>query len=358
MSYHTVSEGVPDLKKVLMGILGACVVIFLLLVVAGIIIDAFDGDDESESADIQSASTETAIGLGISRDAVEDAFSDFDLEDAPLKDGRERLLGEAPIGSVTLQLIGEDSNLEEAALVMTVYSNRDNSEVLRQTRLFLSTVLPGWAGGADWFEQGVIQIADDNRQNVEIETRHGDARITLTANKQWGFLTLKVESAQGSPSASNFSSPASTLVATSMPASTVIVEEPTAVVPAVVDNAALVAALRTDECPNEVEQGYILRARTNMTMLGTQYRVTGSAEQLVRNYRIIANEFASMNPPPSMHYIQDEMQEFADGIMAFADEYEKALKLQSPRHIKAAKEKLSALRNEGMVSIQSKEFCR
>ena len=95
-----------------------------------------------------------------------------------------------------------------------------------------------------------------------------------------------------------------------------------------------------------------------MTMLGTQYRVTGSAEQLVRNYRIIANEFASMNPPPSMHYIQDEMQEFADGIMAFADEYEKALKLQSPRHIKAAKEKLSALRNEGMVSIQSKEFCR
>ena len=122
LSYHTVSEGVPDLKKVLMGILGACVVIFLLLVVAGIIIDAFDGDDESESADIQSASTETAIGLGISRDAVEDAFSDFDLEDAPLKDGRERLLGEAPIGSVTLQLIGEDSNLEEAALVMTVYS--------------------------------------------------------------------------------------------------------------------------------------------------------------------------------------------------------------------------------------------
>ena len=354
------------MMKVIMGILGACVVVFLLLVVVGFIIDAFDGDDESESADIQPSSTETAIGLGISRDTVEDAFSEFDLEDAPLKDGRERLLGEAPRGSVTLQLIGEKSNLEEAALVMTVYSNRDNSEVLRQSRLFLSTVLPDWAGGVNLFEQGVIQIADDSRQNVEIERRYGDARITLTANKQWGFLTLKVEPAQGGSSASNLSGPANTGSATSVPvaASTptltavpVAVDKPTTVAPAV-DNTVLVAVARTDECPNDAEQGYIQRVRTNMTTLGTQYRVVASDEQRVRNYRIIADEFARMNPPPSMQYIQDEMQEFADGIMAFADEYEKALKLQSPRHIEAAKEKLSALRNEGWVSIERKDFCR
>ena len=189
LSYHTVSEVVPDLKKVLMGILGAGAILFLLLVAVGFIIDAFDGDDEETDETI------VVTGLGVSRDAVEDAFSSFDFEDAPLNDGRERLLGEALDGALTLQLIGEDSNLEEAALIMTVNAGANDS-IPGYASLFLSTVLPGWAGGADWFEQGVIELADDSRQNAEIETMHGNARIQLTANKQFGWLTLAIDPAQ------------------------------------------------------------------------------------------------------------------------------------------------------------------
>ncbi len=161
--------------------------------------------DEPESSQDESsapvASESEPVGLGISRDTVEDAFGDFDFEDSPLNDGRERLLGDAPRGTVTLQLIGEKDNLEEAALVMTVNTTADNSEVLEYSRLFITTVLPDWHGGMNWFEESVIQLADDSRQDAEVETRHGDTRITLMSNKQFGWLTIKVEPAQGEPQA-------------------------------------------------------------------------------------------------------------------------------------------------------------
>lgn len=178
-----------------MKVLGGCLVIgifiFIVLVVIGVIIDAFNGENGGENGDTAKA------GLGVSRDAVEDAFGDFDFEDAPLKDGRDRLMGDSPGESATLELIGEKDNLEEVALLMTVSSTGGNSEVLRYSRPFITTVLPDWQGGVDWFENGVIELADDSRQNAEVETRHSDAMITLTANKQFGWLTLKVEPAQG-----------------------------------------------------------------------------------------------------------------------------------------------------------------
>ena len=221
LSYHTVSEGVPALKKVLMGILGACAVIFLLLVVAGIFIGDDEGSNDTEiakTAATEIVSTKTPVGLGVSRDVVEDAFGGFDFEDAPLNDGRERLLGEALDGVLTLQLIGEDSKLEEAALLMTVNAGA-NDAIPGYASLFLSTVLPDWAGGADWFEQGVIALADDSRQNAEIETRQGNARIQLTANKQFGWLTLSIKPTQREPQAQ-----AEEFTATLEPTSTVTVD--------------------------------------------------------------------------------------------------------------------------------------
>ena len=139
-----------------MKVLGGCLVIgifiFIVLVVIGVIIDAFNGENGGENGDTAKA------GLGVSRDAVEDAFGDFDFEDAPLKDGRDRLMGDSPGESATLELIGEKDNLEEVALLMTVSSTGGNSEVLRtrgrSSRLYfligkvgligLKTVLLNW----------------------------------------------------------------------------------------------------------------------------------------------------------------------------------------------------------------------
>ena len=187
--------------------------------------EASEGDGKTASG-----TRETAIGLGVSRDAVVNAFSDFGFDDAPLNDGRERLLGEAPVGATTLELIGERASLEEAALVMTVNTGANDSLIL-YSGLLLTTVLPGWEGSADWFEESVIQLADNSEQNAEVETRYGDVRITLKANKQLGWLTLAIKPADGE--AQTHGSPQSSSDITIVPASTsepvrAAVAEPTA----------------------------------------------------------------------------------------------------------------------------------
>ena len=191
-------------KKVLIGI-GT---VFLIIILIGILVG--DGEDSSNTAATETKQVtrpaptveEVArpVGLGIERDAVKDAFSNFDFEDAPLRDGRERSLGEALDGVFAMELIGDDSNLEQASLMMTVNVGANDS-IPGYAGRFLSTVLPDWTGGADWFEQGVFELADDSRENAEIETRHGDTRIQLTVNKRFGWLTLNIEPAEGEPQA-------------------------------------------------------------------------------------------------------------------------------------------------------------
>ena len=193
-------------KKILIGFTVSVGVILLIIILIGVLVDVEDGEsattDTKPTSTAEPTSTKTPVGLGVSRDSVEDAFSGFDLEDAPLNDGRERLLGGSPDDVILLELIGDSSKLEEAALIMTVNAGA-NDAIPGYAQRFLSAVLPDWPGGLDWFEQGVIELADRSEQNVEMETSHGDAVITLSANKQFGWLTIDIEPAQGEPQAQN-----------------------------------------------------------------------------------------------------------------------------------------------------------
>ena len=205
------------MKKALLIVAGICVALFVLMLVIGLTVDVDEnGETTSRSRPTNtpaSTPTETPtkapVGLGVSRDAVEDVFSDFDLEDSPLKDGRERLLGGSPDGAATLELIGERDNLEQAALIMTVNA-MGTQEVILYSGALITVILPDWEGDADWFAASVIELADSPEQNAETETRYGDARITLTANKQFGWLTLAIKPAEGEAQAQ--SSPTSTPV--------------------------------------------------------------------------------------------------------------------------------------------------
>ena len=203
------TRGVPTLlKKILISFIGSIVVLLVIVILIGVLVDAEDNGeavatDAKPVATVEPtkpAPTKTPVGLGVERDEIEDAFGSFDFEDAPLNDGRDRSLGESASGVMTLELIGDDFRLEQASLLMTVNVG-ENDAIPGYAQRFLSTVLPDWTGGLDWFEQGIIELADRSGQNVEIETRHGDTAITLTANKRFGWLTLSIEPTQGEPQA-------------------------------------------------------------------------------------------------------------------------------------------------------------
>ena len=315
-------------KKILIGFTVSIGVILLIVILIGVLVDVED-DGEAVATDTKPVATEeptkpaptkTLVGLGISRDSVADVFTNFNLEDAPLNDGRERLLGGSPDETMTLQLIGDGSKLEEAALIMTVNAGV-NDAIPGYAQRFLSAVLPDWAGGMDWFEQGVIELADRSGQNVEMETRHGGVRITLTANKQFGWLTIEVVPAEGEPQAQI--NPLSNSGPTPVPATPVPTRNP------------------NTACPHSGEKEYFTNAKTPLVNLGLhQGKIVSSSRSWSGNftaYRLknwqpdkddtlnsllaIANWISNLSAPPTALLIHQDMLRIADSLRMLVETF-------------------------------------
>ena len=93
-------------------------------------------------------------------------------------------------------------------------------------------------------------------------------------------------------------------------------------------------------CPTSQEQEYIDDFESILMYLGpNRYNIfPQNPDTAAANYRRLAAQLISLNPPDTMRHIQYDLQQYAIGLVAFADEYEQAMSNQSQSKREAARE--------------------
>lgn len=97
-----------------------------------------------------------ARGLAVSRRAVQSVFEKpevgFSFSEVAPVDGQPTVLGYAPDGVSTLQLVGLPQELSSVAIVSGIPARNDSRAALTATYMLglLKLVVPDWAGAGDW----------------------------------------------------------------------------------------------------------------------------------------------------------------------------------------------------------------
>ena len=127
--------------------------------------------------------------LGISDNkalAKFNAIDTFKIEDSPLKDGRQRRLGQAR--TAMLELIGDPSDLEQITISVAV-SNEDALSIVSAigSLLMLPTLVdPTWDGASDWLNDAIERAVNGE----ESATTVNGVTYKLMAVKELGLLSL------------------------------------------------------------------------------------------------------------------------------------------------------------------------
>lgn len=153
------------------------------------------GVEQSEvvAAPVASPASQPAVGLGISRAALQSRFESsevgFQFENQPLADGRARVMGMSPSEMASLELIGEPDNLTQVTIMADVV---DEQSRLVNALYFLGVLkltVPGW-DGSDWLSESMAQLASEDG---EITTVQDGKQIGLSFHKNLGLLIMSVK---------------------------------------------------------------------------------------------------------------------------------------------------------------------
>ena len=161
----------------------AAILTSLLLVAA---VSCADGEPEEQAPP----------GLGLNVNDVVDMFEErgykLHLESAPLRDGTPRWFASPSHKLVSLELIGDKSDLQQISLNVVVGEGFDFLGA--STSLLIRNVLPDWEDSKAWMAWGVSRFVDDPDQ--VFETTHGNASITLRFYQFLSSVSLIIKAKQ------------------------------------------------------------------------------------------------------------------------------------------------------------------
>lgn len=147
------------------------------------------------TAPLAALEASSAPTLWVSRQDIQHLYEKnelgFTFEEAPLVDGTPRAMGKSPDGLAILDLVGPRSQLQQATIVVVFPSDYPDVLMLNAVYMMglLNNVLPNWSGGADWLTES-IEVAE---LLGEVETTHGNARITLSYLEEMAMWILSIE---------------------------------------------------------------------------------------------------------------------------------------------------------------------
>ena len=130
-------------------------------------------------------------GLGVSRRAIEAAFTGFSFQSSPLADGRPRSLAESLDTATLIEIIGPDGGPTQATIIIGLPNDSPDVVALNTLYLltFVPTVAPDWAGGVDWVMDKIDAMAAGES---EARTTTGNLIVELGLIRELGLFSLTI----------------------------------------------------------------------------------------------------------------------------------------------------------------------
>ena len=148
----------------------------------------------TETAAPTATRTPKVNGIGVSRSKIQSVFSSlgFSFRSGTPVDGMSQTIGASEEGLALIQLIGPNTELVEASIVIFIPNDAPDKTLLNSAYMLglTSVVLPNWNSSADWITTNVDKAVRSSRETYEASTRVDGIKVDLLVSKTLGAITV------------------------------------------------------------------------------------------------------------------------------------------------------------------------